>query len=93
MESRTRKLSIIGAGYVGLITAACLAQVGHHVFRSDSDLERLTKLRDGDMPIFEPHLEGVVKANRLRFGSTEDAIAWGDAILPIRLQVCRCGAS
>src|SRR5579872_3262814 len=78
------KLSVIGAGYVGLTTAACLAQVGHDVFCSESDAEKLSKLQDGGMPLFEPHLEdvikGVRKAGRLRFGSTEEAIVWGDAI-------------
>jgi UDPglucose 6-dehydrogenase len=78
------KLAIIGAGYVGLTTAACLAQIGHDVFCGESDLEKLTKLQSGGMPIFEPHLEDVIKAarkaNRLRFGSTEDAIAWGNII-------------
>ena len=51
------KLSVIGAGYVGLTTAACLAQIGHDVFCSESDLEKLGKLQNGVMPIFEPHLE------------------------------------
>src|ERR1035438_3900042 len=78
------KISVIGAGYVGLTTAACLAQIGHDVFCSESDLEKLAKLQNGAMPLFEPHLEGVIKATRkagrLHFGSTEDAIAWGDAI-------------
>lgn len=78
------KLSVIGAGYVGLTTAACLAQVGHDVFCSESDAEKLSKLQSGVMPIFEPHLEevieGVRKMGRLHFGSTEEAIAWGDAI-------------
>ena len=78
------KLSVIGAGYVGLTTAACLAQVGHDVFCSESDAEKLSKLQNGVMPLFEPHLEDVIetvrKIGRLRFGSTEDAIAWGDAI-------------
>jgi UDPglucose 6-dehydrogenase len=78
------KLSVIGAGYVGLTTAACLAQVGHDVFCSESDVEKLAKLQDGVMPLFEPHLEDVIKnvrkAGRLCFGSTEEAIAWGDAI-------------
>jgi len=77
------KLSVIGAGYVGLTTAACLAQIGHDVFCSESDLEKLAQLQNGELPIFEPHLEDVIKAarkaNRLRFGCTEDAIAWGDA--------------
>jgi UDPglucose 6-dehydrogenase len=78
------KLSVIGAGYVGLTTAACLAQVGHDVFCSESDLEKLSKLQNGVMPLFEPHLEDVIKGvrqvGRLRFGSTEEAIVWGDAI-------------
>src|ERR1035441_1308552 len=78
------KLSVIGAGYVGLTTAACLAQVGHDVFCSESDLEKLAKLEAGVMPLFEPHLEDVIKsvrkAGRLCFGSTEEAIAWGEAI-------------
>src|ERR1700681_3622065 len=83
-EKAKMKLSVIGAGYVGLTTAACLAQIGHDVFCSESDLEKLAKLQNGGMPIFEPHLEDILKAarnaNRLRFGSTEDAIAWGNAI-------------
>jgi UDPglucose 6-dehydrogenase len=78
------KISVIGAGYVGLTTAACLAQVGHDVFCSESDLEKLAKLEAGVMPLFEPHLEDVIqsvrKAGRLCFGSTEEAIAWGEAI-------------
>src|ERR1700722_17833411 len=78
------KISVIGAGYVGLTTAACLAQVGHEVFCSESDLEKLAKLKNGVMPLFEPHLEDVIKdgskAGRLQFGSTDDAIGWGDAI-------------
>jgi UDPglucose 6-dehydrogenase len=78
------KLSVIGAGYVGLTTAACLAQIDHDVFCSESDAEKLSKLQREGMPLFEPHLEGVIKsvrkAGRLRFGSTEEAIGWGDAI-------------
>jgi UDPglucose 6-dehydrogenase len=78
------KLSVIGAGYVGLTTAACLAQIGHEVFCSESDLSKLAKLQDGGMPIFEPYLENVIKAGRqagrLRFGCTENAISWGNAI-------------
>src|SRR5215471_13563436 len=78
------KIATIGAGYVGLTTAACLAQIGHHVFCSESDLEKLNQLQAGEMPFFEPHLKGVIRlvreAGRLRFGSTDDAVAWGDAI-------------
>ena len=82
------KLSVIGAGYVGLTTAACLAQVGHDVFCSESDVEKLAKLQDGVMPLFEPHLEDVIKnvrkAGRLCFGSTEEAIAVGRRDLHLR---------
>ncbi|MGH9498289.1 MAG: UDP-glucose dehydrogenase family protein [Terriglobales bacterium] len=78
------KLSVIGAGYVGLTTAACLAQIGHEVFCSESDPQKLSMLESGSMPFFEPNLENVIKAvekdGQLRFGLTEDAIAWGDTI-------------
>ena len=72
------KISVIGAGYVGLTTAACLAQIGHQVFCSESDVEKLNKLQNGLMPLFEPHLEEIVReareAGTLTFGSTNDAI-------------------
>jgi UDPglucose 6-dehydrogenase len=78
------KISVIGAGYVGLTTAACLAQIGHDVFCSESDLGKLNKLQSGVMPLFEPHLEEVLNrvraAGRLSFGSTEEAIDHGQAI-------------
>ncbi len=51
------KITVIGAGYVGLTTAACLAQIGHHVFCSESDQEKLRKLQRGVIPIFEPGLD------------------------------------
>ena len=78
------KISVIGAGYVGLTTAACLAQIGHDVFCSESDAEKLQKLQSGIMPLFEPHLDEIFcemrESGRLKFGSTEEAIAWGEAI-------------
>jgi UDPglucose 6-dehydrogenase len=78
------KIAVIGAGYVGLTTAACLAQIGHDVFCGESDAGKLHKLQNGVMPLFEPHLEKIVddtrRAGRLRFGSSEEAIDWGKAI-------------
>ena len=78
------KISVIGAGYVGLTTAACLAQIGHDVFCSESDVEKLRKLQSGAMPLFEPHLEQVVKlvraSGRLEFGTTAQAIDHGRAL-------------
>src|SRR5271167_3051455 len=78
------EISVIGAGYVGLTTAACLAEIGHHVFCADNDTKKLDQLRDGQMPFYEPHLEGIVdrnrKAKRLEFGLTEDGIERGQAL-------------
>lgn len=72
------KISVIGAGYVGLTTAACLAQIGHEVFCSESDAEKLRKLQNGGIPIFEPGLDAIVadamRDGRLVFGSTDEAI-------------------
>jgi UDPglucose 6-dehydrogenase len=78
------EISVIGAGYVGLTTAACLAEIGHLVFCADNDTKKLDKLRDGQMPFYEPYLKGIVdrnrKAKRLEFGSTEEGIERGRAI-------------
>ncbi len=77
-------ISVIGAGYVGLTTAACFAQIGHEVFCSERDQTKLTMLQAGVMPIFEPHLEDLVKRacsdGRLRFGTTEEAVCEGETI-------------
>jgi UDPglucose 6-dehydrogenase len=66
-------VSVIGTGYVGLVTGACLAEVGHQVVCMDDDAEKIQVLLDGAMPIYEPHLEEMVKrtraAGRLRFTS------------------------
>lgn len=78
------KISVIGAGYVGLTTAGCLAQIGHDVFCSENDKDKLAKLQAGVMPLFEPHLEGIIasakEAGRLTFGSTDEGIDRGEAI-------------
>jgi UDPglucose 6-dehydrogenase len=78
------EISVIGAGYVGLTTAACLAELGHDVFCADNDTRKLNQIRDGRMPFYEPHLEGIVdrnrKAQRLDFGSAEEAIEHGRAL-------------
>ena len=57
------KVSIIGTGYVGLVTGACLADVGNDVLCFDVDQRKIGMLRDGEIPIFEPGLKEVVRNN------------------------------
>jgi UDPglucose 6-dehydrogenase len=76
------KITIFGTGYVGLVTGACLADVGHHVLCMDVDRRKIEKLENGQIPIYEPGLESIVKhtveAGRLAFTTdTEKAVAHG----------------
>jgi UDPglucose 6-dehydrogenase len=57
------KLTVFGAGYVGLVTGACLADLGHHVLIVDTNLERVAQLREGRIPIHEPGLAEIVRRN------------------------------
>jgi len=65
------KICVVGIGYVGLVTAACLAEVGNQVVCVDNDSEKIDKLKHGTIPIYEPSLTEKVKYNeqrgRLRF--------------------------
>ncbi len=56
-------ITVIGLGYVGLVTAACLAELGHEVLGIDIDLEKIKLLKDGQMPIYEPGLRELVSKN------------------------------
>ena len=54
------EVGVIGAGYVGLATGACLAHLGHRVTCLDNDKERVTSLREGRVPFYEPGLGELV---------------------------------
>jgi UDPglucose 6-dehydrogenase len=79
------KLSIIGTGYVGLVTGTCFAEVGHHVICVDNDAAKVKMLQAGGIPIYEPGLEELVKKNvaagRLKFtNSTAEGVQSSDVI-------------
>jgi UDPglucose 6-dehydrogenase len=58
------KVAVIGVGYVGLVTAGCLADTGNHVVCVDNDKKKIADLNKGIIPIYEPGLEEIVKTNR-----------------------------
>ncbi|MFA5005134.1 MAG: UDP-glucose/GDP-mannose dehydrogenase family protein, partial [Candidatus Omnitrophota bacterium] len=67
-------ISIIGSGYVGLVTGACLAELGNKVICADSDAKKIAGLKNGVVPIYEPGLEELIASNarnkRLKFTSS-----------------------
>jgi len=72
------KISVFGTGYVGLVTGACLAEVGHDVICMDVDQQKIDQLNSGILPIWEAGLEDIVQRNRedgrLRFTTDADLV-------------------
>tara|TARA_Y200000002_G_scaffold150198_2_gene124156 strand:+ start:17475 stop:18773 length:1299 start_codon:yes stop_codon:yes gene_type:complete len=70
------KISVIGTGYVGLVTGTCLAKTGNEVICVDIDKEKIEKMRNGVVPIYEPHLDVLfdrnISSNRLKFTTSLD---------------------
>ena len=57
------KIAMIGSGYVGLVSAACFANIGNHVYCVDCNSERIERLKRGDLPVYEPGLEALTQDN------------------------------
>ena len=79
------RITVIGCGYVGLVTGTCFAQLGHEVVCTDNDQERIAKLKAGIVPIYEPYLDTLLAANcqarRLSFTlDAGEAVRAGDAL-------------
>lgn len=79
------RIGVVGAGYVGLVTAACLADLGNDVICNDIDKDKISKLKRGTVPFYEPGLEELVKRNqkekRLQFiSSLKEAVIKSEII-------------
>jgi UDPglucose 6-dehydrogenase len=77
------KITVIGTGYVGLVTGACLADAGNQIFCLDLNEKKIKQLNEGHIPIFEPGLEPIVRRNRdagrLKFSTDiEASVAHGE---------------
>lgn len=66
-----KKIAVVGTGYVGLVTGTCFAETGNQVICVDIDSKKVERMRNGEVPIYEPHLDVLfernIKANRLSF--------------------------
>jgi UDPglucose 6-dehydrogenase len=79
------RVTMIGAGYVGLVSGACFADFGHHVTCIDKDAKKIAALNRGEIPIFEPGLAELVEANvrqgRLHFAAKATGVTEADAVM------------
>jgi len=79
------KITVVGTGYVGLVTGTCLAETGNEVVCVDIDAQKVAMMQQGNVPIYEPHLDVLfqrnIKANRLRFTtSLQEGLSFGDIV-------------
>ena len=78
------RVTMIGAGYVGLVSGACFADFGHQVVCIDKDAKKVEALNRGEIPIFEPGLDALVEANmqqgRLKFATDTTLVKDADAV-------------
>jgi UDPglucose 6-dehydrogenase len=85
-KSTFMRVAMVGTGYVGLVSGACFADFGHHVACVDRDVDKIARLRRGEMPIFEPGLADLVASNvreeRLSFATDlEAAVRDADVVM------------
>ena len=66
-----KKIAVVGTGYVGLVTGTCFSETGNQVVCIDIDAKKVDRMRKGEIPIYEPHLDVLfernIKAGRLSF--------------------------
>lgn len=79
------KITVVGTGYVGLVTGTCLAETGNEVICVDIDQEKVEKMKNGEVPIYEPHLDVLfernIKAGRLLFTtSLQEGLDHGEIV-------------
>jgi UDPglucose 6-dehydrogenase len=79
------KITIIGTGYVGLVSGTCFSEFGHEIICIDKDKQKISELQAGTIPIYEPGLHDLVQKNvqenRLRFDTDlNNAVPWADTI-------------
>ncbi|WP_339609680.1 UDP-glucose/GDP-mannose dehydrogenase family protein [uncultured Planktosalinus sp.] len=79
------KIAVIGTGYVGLVTGTCLAETGNEVVCVDIDASKVERMKNGEVPIYEPHLDVLfdrnIKAGRLSFTtSLDEGLAHGEIV-------------
>jgi len=79
------KITVIGTGYVGLVTGTCLAETGNDVICVDIDRDKVAKMKSGVVPIYEPHLDVLfernIKAGRLKFTTSfDEGLEFGDIV-------------
>src|SRR5690242_14521570 len=73
-------IAVVGTGYVGLVTGTCFAEMGNHVMCVDIDANKVERMRNGIIPIYEPHLDVLFERNirqgRLQFSTNlEESVA------------------
>jgi GDP-mannose 6-dehydrogenase len=85
VEASRQHVAVLGLGYVGCVSAACLAQLGHRVTGIDRDVHKVQSVLDGDAPFYEPGLKELVRDNvasgRLSASTSIDALADADIAL------------